>query len=129
MKNIRRDLRAGDLNHFGLNKENFRHWKWRYVCSKSSEFGVNFRLIQFMLSIFGNHPLGSHPGRDCLMKNFPSFSLFLHPWPACSVSLSHYVSKEESDTVGLLKTYQKYSPELLVMKAEYNVVALSSWTW
>jgi len=39
------------------------------------------------------------------------------------------VSKEESDTVGLLKTYQKYSPELLVMKAEYNVVALSSWTW
>lgn len=99
------------------------------MCSKSSEFGVNFRLIQFMLSIFGNHTLGSRPGRDCLMKNFPSFSLFLHRWPACSVSLSHYVSKEESDTVGLFKTYQKYSPELIVMKAEYDVVALSSWTW
>lgn len=98
------------------------------MCSKSSEFGINFRLIQFILSILGKHPLGSHPGRDFLMKNFPSFSLFLHRWPACSVSLPHYVSKEEFDVVGLLKTCPKYSPELLVMKAEYNAVALSSWT-
>jgi len=63
------------------------------------------------------------------MKNFPSFSLFLHRWPACCVSWSHYVSKEEFDVIGLLKICQKYSLELLVMKAEYNVVALSSWKW
>jgi len=59
------------------------------------------------------------------MKNFLSFSLFLHRWTACCVSWSHYVSKEEFDVIGLLKTCQKYSPELLVVKAEYNVVALS----
>jgi hypothetical protein len=94
------------LGYFELNKKHIGIENGD-VCSKSSEFGVNFRLIQFMLSILGNHSLGSHPGRDCLMKNFSSFSLFLHRWPPCSVSLSHYVSKEESDTVGLLKTYQK----------------------
>jgi hypothetical protein len=59
---------------------------------KSSEFGLNFRLLQFIVSIFWNHPSTRGLLEGIVLRRiFPVFSFLLHSCPVCCALWSHYV--------------------------------------